>query len=90
MNLKKLWQKFWLTFFHEASVAEKTLFGFIAFALITLLLISLKHTFGFITSLNSPPEIDNHLRIGTYNIWNFNPIWGLFVLLIEGMILLYN
>ena len=71
-RFKKYLHRLYLSFFHEASTVEFLLFTVTIFGALSLLLLGLTQ---IVTHLWSEPSTTSVIRFGTYNIWNFNPIW---------------
>lgn len=80
MSSRKELHRLYLTFWHESTALERVLFGSIVIG-VAALIVYIAVGFALDAPLN---EIDagrggqntSHvLRVGTYNVWNFNTIW---------------
>jgi endonuclease/exonuclease/phosphatase family metal-dependent hydrolase len=90
MSTRKELHRLYLTFWHESTLTERLLFGGIVLGVLALMVyIALASLFAG-ASLDAPlNEIDagrgsgsgnggnssHTLRVGTYNLWNFNALW---------------
>lgn len=86
---RKDWHLFYLNlrvkFFHEAGFVERIMFGIIGIGLLILLLVALMRLLtardlldASLSSLNAAAaaaEPAFRLRVATYNLWSFAPIW---------------
>jgi endonuclease/exonuclease/phosphatase family metal-dependent hydrolase len=88
MSSRKELHRLYLTFWHESTAMERVLFGSIVLGVIALVVYIAVATLLLhvgSAALDAPlNEIDagrgsnsSHvLRVGTYNVWNFNTIWN--------------